>query len=331
MAIEVFQYTEEMKRVWDRFVWNSNNGTLFHTRQFLNYHPPGRFQDHSLLFKEKGCIVAVLPAAFKTVDARKILYSHCGASYGGFVYREDLPVRSAFDLVKVLLAHLKEEKIERVEMTLPPVVYHARPSHYVDFALYKSGFSYKKREVSSIIPLDFSADQILEKFKPEARTAYRKSLKSGIRVVESEDVESFYSILKKNLSMRHNVKPTHTLEELKRLKALFPERIRHFGAFLENRMVAGVTNFICNDRVVLAFYISHDEAYQKFRPVNHLFYEIIRWAIAQGYRFLDFGIFTVDEDPNWGLAKFKESFGARGILRDTFYRDLSERDHESIQ
>jgi len=42
----------------------------------------------------------------------------------------------------------------------------------------------------------------------------------------------------------------------------------------------------------------------------------------EGCRFLDFGIFTVNMDPNLGLARFKENFGARGIFRDTFYKDI---------
>lgn len=29
------------------------------------------------------------------------------------------------------------------------------------------------------------------------------------------------------------------------------------------------------------------------------------------------GIFTGNEDPNWGLARFKESFGAQGVFRDS--------------
>ncbi len=322
MAVDVTRYTDHAKRMWDRFVWNANNGTMFHTRRFLSYHPPERFEDHSLLFYEGNRIQALFPAALRTVDGSRILSSHCGASYGGFVYPENLSVRTAFDLVDALLSYAKEQGIDGIEMTLPPVIYLARPSHYLDFALYKNGFQYKKREVSSVIPLDFPADNILTQFKPEARTAYRKSVKSGIRVEESDDLASFYPILKKNLSMRHNVTPTHTLEELELLKKLFPERIRHFGAFLEDRMTAGVTAFLCNDRVVLAFYISHDEAFQAYRPVNHLFYEIIRWSIEKGYRFLDYGIFTVNEEPNWGLGKFKESFGARGILRETFYKKL---------
>lgn len=48
------------------------------------------------------------------------------------------------------------------------------------------------------------------------------------------------------------------------------------GAFLNNEMLAGVCNFSVNKNVVLAFYISHDEAFQEYRPVNLLFYEIMK-------------------------------------------------------
>lgn len=322
MSIQITRYKEDMKKTWDQFVWTANNGTLFHTRQFLGYHPPERFRDHSLIFSDNKRMLAVLPAAIREIDGRRILSSHCGASYGGFVHREDLSVRSAFDLVESLIQYASSQSIDGIELTFPPVIYLARPSHYLDFALYKNGFVYSRREVSSIIPLDFEADYILSQFKPEARTAFRKSVKMGVQIRETERFDEFYPILKKNLSLRHNVKPTHTLEELKLLKKLFPDRIQQFGAFVDDTLVAGVTNFLANDRVVLAFYISHDEAYQEYRPVNHLFYEIIRWSIENKYRFLDYGIFTVREDPNWGLGKFKESFGARGILRETFFREI---------
>lgn len=322
MAMDIRQYTYDDKRVWDRFVWKANNGTLFHTRRFLSYHPPDRFRDHSLIFQDGGRMRAVFPAASRTLEGKRILSSHCGSSYGGIVYPESTSIRAAFGLVEALVAYGRREGFDRIEMTLPPVIYLARPSHYLDFALYKLGFSYKKREVSSIIPLDFPRESILSTFRPEARTACRRSVKAGVKVRIGDDFERFYPILERNLALRHNVKPTHTLEELLLLKRLFPERVLQFGAYVEDTLVAGVTNVICNERVVLAFYISHDETYQGYRPVNRLFYEIIGWAIEEGFRFLDYGIFTVNEDPNWGLGKFKESFGARGILRETFQIDL---------
>jgi hypothetical protein len=322
MAIKLSRYNNNDRRLWESFVWKANNGTLFHTRRFLDYHPPDRFEDHSLIFHEDKSLLALLPAVLLTRNGKVILSSHCGSSYGGFVYRENLSVRTAFDLVSSLIDYACKEKIDRIELTFPPVIYLKRLSHYLDFALYKEGFSFRKREISSIIPLDFTRENILNAFKPEARTAYRKSLKSGVTVRSGGDVSEFYPILEKNLALRHNVKPTHTLDELIKLGNLFPDRIHQYGAYYDRKMVAGVTNFICNDRVMLAFYISHLEEYQDVRPVNHLFYKIIDWGIANNFKYLDFGIFTVDEDPNWGLGKFKESFGARGIFREYYAIDL---------
>jgi len=48
-----------------------------------------------------------------------------------------------------------------------------------------------------------------------------------------------------------------------------------------------------------------------------LFYKIFEWAIQKKYSVFDFGIFTVNEEPNLGLARFKENFGASGQFRDT--------------
>jgi len=119
------------------------------------------------------------------------------------------------------------------------------------------------------------------------------------------------------LSIRHNVSPTHTLIELLHLKEIFPDKIYLFGAYLDNKMIAGVVNIIVNKKVVLAFYISHNEEYQELRPINLLFYKIFKWAIKQKFKIFDFGIFTVCEKPNMGLARFKENFGASGVFRDT--------------
>jgi len=83
-------------------------------------------------------------------------------------------------------------------------------------------------------------------------------------------------------------------------------------------MIAGVLNFIVKDDVALAFYISHKEKFQELRPLNFLFYSIFEWCIKEKIKVYDFGIFTVDGEPNMGLGRFKENFGASGIFRDTF-------------
>jgi len=307
---------------WDEFVWNANNGTIFHTRRFLSYHPGDRFRDHSYLIRKKDQPLALLPAVRLEYDGLDTLYSHRGASYGGFVYQEDLSIREAFDMVKGLLDQAAQAGIEQIVITPPPAIYNRRISNYIDFALYKHGFDYLKREVSSMLTLESSIEGNLGKFRSSSRRNYRKARREGVIVRQTDDYEGFFRILKKNLKIRHDVEPTHTLEEMQSLAELFPDRIRLFGAYLDDTLIAGVVNFTCNRDVVLAFYISHDEEYQEYRAVNLLFYEIIRWAIDRHFRFLDFGIFTVNEDPNFGLGRFKESFGASGVFRDTFVKRM---------
>ena len=318
ITVELFQ--QLLEQDWDNFVWQANNGTIFHTRQFLNYHPPDRFEDHSLIFKKDKRVIALFPATIRYEQHRRILTSHRGASYGGLVRKFKLGIKDTFRVVESLIQYAKDNQFQGVELTPPPIIYYHRPSHYVDFALVKNGFGYRKREISSVIPLTFSEDEVLDTFSSESRRAVRRGVKLGVEVRECEDYEIFYQILKRNLKMRHNVTPTHTLEELLLLKKIFPERIKLFGAFAEETMVAGVVMFITNQRVVLAFYISHNEDLQQFRGVNCLFFEIIKWAIREKYAYLDFGIFTVNMDPNWGLGRFKESFGAQGIFRDTLLK-----------
>lgn len=317
MSIELLPYDPSLEKSWEEFVWTANNGTIFHTRRFLSYHPGDRFVDNSLMAYKKGRLVALIPAVNVDENGKRILFSHRGASYGGFVVKDTLSIKDAFELVEALTHHAKEQGFGGVDMTPPPQVYLRRPSNYIDFALVQSGYTYRKREVSSVIPLDFGRDEILDTFNEGSRRAVRRGKKLGVIVRESEDYADFYEILQRNLRLRHNVTPTHTLDELLLIRQLFPDRIKLFAAYKDKVMVAGVVMFVCNPRVVLAFYISHNDDLQEFRGVNVLFHDIIDWGIAEGYGFLDFGIFTVNEDPNWGLARFKESFGAQGIFRDS--------------
>lgn len=302
---------------WDNFISSANNGTLFHTRRFLNYHHEGRFNDHSLEFFKKGKLVGVFPAAIIETENSRILVSHPGASVGSFAVPEDLTFADALEMVEQLIEYSKSENFNGIKLTQPPTIYSKRLSHYIDFALQKNGFMYVKREISSILFLEKSIDENLTKFKSTHRTAVRKAEKSGVIVKQTDDFASFYEILEKNLSIRHDVKPTHSLDELLHLKEIFPQKINLFGAYIEGKMVAGVVNFIATENVVLAFYISHDEAFQEVRPTNLLFYEIFEWAIQKKFSVFDFGIFTVNEKPNFGLARFKENFGASGQFRDT--------------
>lgn len=323
MCVDVELYQPDDRSRWERFVAAAENGTIFHRQRFLSYHPPDRFRSHHLFFRKKNRVLAVLPAVIREQDGQKTLISHAGASYGGFVMRPRLGIRECHLTVQACVQYLQDQRFDRAVLTPPPVFYSASLSNTIDFSLIKNGFGYLKRELTSAVPLPEKGEDIFASFKSEARTAARKAIKLGVTVEESDDFAAFYEILCQNLRMRHNVAPTHTLEELLQLKKLFPDDIRLFSAIRKSQPLAGVVLFICNPQVILAFYISHREQFQKYRPVNLLFYRIMDWGRRRGFRHLDFGTFTLNMEPNWGLGKFKETFGARGLFRDTYVLDLA--------
>jgi lipid II:glycine glycyltransferase (peptidoglycan interpeptide bridge formation enzyme) len=219
-------------------------------------------------------------------------------------------------MVEHVVQYFKAKGYKKIILTQPPLIYYNNPNQYIDFALMKNAFTYLKRDVTAVIPLD-TADP-LTTFHGDARRSTKKAIREGVQVMISDEFSKFYRILGHNLGMRHNVTPTHSMDELTTLKKIFPHKVILFGAYIKEKLLGGIVIFIVNPRVILAFYISHDDKYQNFRPVNLLLYEVIKWGRSQGFKYLDLGTFTLNMTPNWGLGRFKEKFSARGFLRDTY-------------
>ena len=313
----VKRFSKSNNILWDTFVKNANNGTIFHLRRFLSYHPEDRFVDHSIEFYKKNTLFSVFPAAELNINGKNFLVSHPGSTVGSFVVLESVSISDSLELINILIDYAKKNKFEGIRLTIPPVFYQNRVSNYIDYALLRKGFKYLKREITSTLFIENNAKSNLNKFKPSHIRAVRKARETSIQIKISQDVKSFYVILKENLKIRHGVSPTHTIQELYDLIELFPKSINIFGAFYKGEMIAGVLNFIIKDDVVLAFYISHKEKFQGLRPLNLLFHSIFEWCVQEKIKVYDFGIFTVDGEPNMGLGRFKENFGASGIFRDT--------------
>ncbi|MCK5833205.1 GNAT family N-acetyltransferase [bacterium] len=315
--MKIIEYIPQLREKWENFVPRTNNGTMYHLQQFLEYHPADRFPAKHLIFEDRGKWLGVLPAADRVRDGKLIHVSHPGASFGGIAVLPSVGVKAAHRMVDLWLDWAKRKGYEGVEFTRVPTIYHAMPEEHVDFALMKKGAFFVKRELTAVLRLGPSKDASFARFRPEARTSTRKAEKLGVTVDLDADIPPFYSILEANLGARHNVRPTHSLEELLDLKSRFPDKIHQMTAFVEGIPVAGVNLWEVNERAVIAFYISHLESAQKYRPLNLLFWEIFCWCIERGFEWFDFGTYTLNMEANFGLAHFKEGFGAKGIFRDT--------------
>jgi|WetSurMetagenome_2_1015567.scaffolds.fasta_scaffold03329_5 hypothetical protein len=314
---------ESDEKGWSDFVARSCNGTVFHLPDFFRYHPAGRFDNHHLLFESDDGIEALIPGALSLRDGSTWFRSYPGASWGGPVIQDSTGLADIEGYTDMLLEYCRGKGWGGIEITLPPQAYFRRPHNYIDFALLQRGFAYRKRELTAVIDLSRMGEEIDLAFRDSARRGVTKARREGVAVVEDPDFSKFYPVLETNLQDRHGVRPTHTLEELERVRSLLgPDRIRQFVAVRDGAVLAGMVMFNCNPRVTLAFYISHDARHQQSRPVNLVYREVIRWARENGFRYLDLGTFTLNMEVNYGLCRFKESFSARGQFRDTFTLEL---------
>jgi len=329
MNFDVEFYSEEHKSEWERFIKKAVQGNFFHSQKFFDYHPEGRFNHRHLIFRKKGHIVAVWPGAYREEDGLKSWTSHPGSSYGGLVTRDDIDLLSAHKLTMDLIAVAKEEGIERLRCTPAPLLYHRKMSDMVEFTFSRAGFKYLKQDYTqamNLTGLPFTERQLIAKYDNKTRTAIRKAVREGVKIrhnlpLNGETLDEYYDILFSN-RQKLGVTPTHTRDELQLLSELAPKQLEMSMAYYNGKAIAGILNFICNEKVMLEFYIAHRDEAQNLRPSPLLVHDSILRAHERGFAWYDFGISTEGENKvTWGLASFKENFSMQGFFRNTLILD----------
>ncbi|MFC2130135.1 GNAT family N-acetyltransferase [Bacteroidota bacterium] len=318
--IIIGEYKPEFKDEWDDFVDNSNNGTMFHKQAFLNYHEPGKFNFNHLMFKKEGELIGVLPGGL--TDEGEVFWSPVGASYGSIVTK-DIAYRHSLELIDKLMEYSKDMNFRDIYLIPPPIIYNKVYNQHIEYSMLYRKFDYEYSYISHAIDLKIGKDY-LNHFDKTARKTIRKIIRENkIVIKESEDYESFNEILINNKA-KHNIKPTHTLEDMLKLKELMPRNLKLFMVYYEGKPIAGSWLFLCNEKVSLCFYNMLLYEYEHLKPIYLIMDEVTRWSIENGYEWVDIGVSqdTSAEDPmtpSLNLIYFKERFHSRGLLRTTFH------------
>ena len=317
--MEVIKYSDEWKEKWDRFVLESNNGTMFHLQKFFDYHTPGKFKFDHLIFLEKGEIKALLPG---TLTKNGLFESPVGASYGSIV-TGDIKFGETMEIVSTLLTYAKANNYKELMLTAAPMIYETYQNQNLDFAMLWQGFSFSLHYISSAIKLDKERD-IISRFSPTIRRNVRKTIKEfDLKVEINERYDEFYPILIENKS-RHNVKPTHSYEDLMKLKELMPDRLKLFMVYYQDKPIGGSLMFYPNKNVALCFYNMLLYDYAEYKPIQRVMYEVVKDSTENGYKYVDIGVSQDTKadnpmTPSMSLIEFKEKFDAKTIMRNTLH------------
>ena len=315
--LEIIKYdANKHKILWDSFVLKSNNGTIFHSRKFLSYHKERNFQDCSFLFQNKNNIEALFTGAI--ID--DVLYSHPGASFGGFIYNQ-LSFEFGSKIVELLLEFAQQNNLKEIVIVPTPFIYYNQYNEVIEYCLYIKGFSVIEYYMSSFVNLESNLlDQLHNRKK-----RYIKKMEGEIEIELSKDLDSFYPILVNN-KLKHKTKPTHTLEELKILMQQFPDEIKLLLSYQNNKIIGGALNFITNKNSCILFYNMIDYEYQSLQVASLQIYASLKWAQENNLKFLDIGVSQLYEGdkivPHESLINFKEQFGAKAMIRKVMKLNL---------
>ncbi len=319
MSFEITPFSTAEHELWDAIVSRSINGTLLHSRKFLNYHGK-RFEDMSVFVTFKTEVVGVFPAARSPADSQTVV-SHPGLTYGGIVHDGLISGDRMLEVMDKLSIYFHEKNFRRLVYKAIPNIYPIAPAQDDSYALWRFGAARIRCDLAVVIDL-------AHRLKPSQRRI--RSLKKARAAVNiRRDIptfDEFWSILSANLSRKHGAVPVHNLEEISLLSHRFPTEIELYGAFKNDVLVAGVLLFK-TARVWHAQYIASSEQGYELAALDAVFDEIVSDAQNASVRYFDFG--TCNEKDghvlNDGLYRFKAEFGGLGVTYEQYQLELEER------
>lgn len=321
MAISVVRYEKKYFDLWNEFLAQCRNTHFLFHRSYMEYHQD-RFEDFSLLFFYRQKLVALLPAN-RQGDT---LWSHQGLTFGGMLFDYSMHAPLMLRIWEKLPDFLEKHGFKKLIYKALPYIFHSVPSQEDLYALVKEGAVLQKRELSTVIDLQNY------KIQKRRRKYLNRLSRENFHIDTSRDFAPFWQILNEQLFKRHHVRPVHSLKEIQLLAERFPQNILQKVCYdQQNKLLAGVVLYLTPQVVHLQYMVASDEGLQR-RVLNVLMQHLLNeWQSQKKY--LSFGISTEMEGSylNEGLVNFKESFGGRSIVHDTYELILEQQNSRFLR
>lgn len=305
----VERYQPPFARQWDDFVKDSWNGVFLFCRNFMDYHAD-RFTDHSLVVRYDHKVVALFPAN----ERQDSVYSHQGLTYGGWVVAKRTSTQELERCFELMEDYYRTHGFNGLVYKHKPALF---ASHVFDndaWLLWRRGYNLWRRDLSFVIDLQNHCG-----FARDKRYRFNKSQRNGLTLVKNADLPQFMQLVKKNLNERFQVEPVHTAQEALLLQTNFPKNIFTWAVYQGDEFLGGCWLFT-DHQFVHTQYLHTNDLGKELCAAEFLVDAIIGTFKADR-RYFSFGTSTEEDGTvlNYGLASFKEGFGASGVCHD-FYK-----------
>jgi len=315
MILNIIKYDHSYFEIWDTFLKDALFSTVYHTRNFISYHPEDRFKDESILIYNENELICVLPCCKKGDN----YFSYTGSTYGGPAISKKY---SKIKYMQIIINKIFEYYDNKIEFRLANDIYFKESIYTLYYLLGQKNRIYT--ELSWYINTDdIFIDNISHK---RNKNSFIKTLKNKDIICDyfnnDEDYIKFYDILKKNLNTNHNSNPTHCLEEFLKIKDLLKDKQKLYLVKNKDNILGGVYVIKVTNQCYYTFYISRNIDLDKSdMSIIYLMYKISEDAKKENIKYIDYGITTEEYGKiiNNGLSNYKESsLGGKSNYRYLF-------------
>lgn len=332
--VTIIKYEEKYLDIYEEFIENSINGTIFHERKFISYHPEDRFNDNSLLIYYSEKLVAVFPAALIKKEDNLILKSHPGTSYGGLVISNNLSYNDINLIFESIELYCQKNLIKFIEFRHSPRFFLKNPIDQLEYVLIHRNYFRDAEELATFYSLDkikyLTETEYINYYNNKTKSKVKQNIKKAIsynlnfRFLDVDnEINIFYNILENNLK-KYNTKPVHSLEEILKLKKLYPHRVKIPIVEIDNKIIGGFVIFNINKKGWHIFYSALDYDNLKYKPIHYCLFKLKKYLSELSYEYLNYGISTEDSGRfiNQSLLEFKESFNGMGAIRTYWKKEI---------
>jgi predicted N-acyltransferase len=290
---------------WNKFAKVHKNATIFHTIEWkkvleetFGYKP-----EYLVVKNSDGEMVGVSPAfAVKTLFGR-VIVSQPFFEYGGPIIEEGFE-EAYKEILNFYKDKVEDKRIKYVEIRILP---DAENEHFDNTGFVKQFKAYDFHIDAK--GKDFEKDIWLGLYtkKSRVRNSVKKAIKSGVRVVEGDDIDIYYELYIKTIAKLGSPPYPKTLfENIK--KYINSSSVRFTYAYLKDKPIAAMMSFPYNNRDLMVGLVS-DEKYQEYRANDLLYNEQIEYATKNKFEIVDLG----RTRPDSPYERYKRKWGATKI------------------
>ena len=252
-----------------------------------------------------------------------VLLSPFSAPFGGFHFRKDNQYISELESFAFhLIQYGKYFNLKRIEITLPPDIYHLSFNTKMFNVLLRNGFNINIPEITNWLNLNDFTGVFSNR---GARKYYKQALYNNLsfRILEDRNEKHIgFNIICENRA-RFGRPIYMTYEDLDNTNSLWP--VDFFGAFnTNNEMVAAGVFYRGHEKIIQGIFWGDSEEGRPLRAIDFLALNIWNHYKNLGFAYIDLGISTKNGIPNEGLIRFKESHDCDSALRFTLSFDFEK-------